>query len=816
MTGTSTGARPPQHHRPQGSLAESGGNTGSSRQPGGVPNFLGAPATGPARWVLALAVLGAVMGTSLGLGSVLLGNSWLPQAFLVTAMTLLLPALTRRYPRLNPVAPIAALLGWIMGLTLAFFPGTAYLGFIPSPQTVDAAVELTTEAATRILVSNTPVPTDDGIAFVICAGLGFAALLIDTLAITVALPAASAIGLVLILLPAALTTQDGIGAAGLVGAATGYLLILGCCRWYAPEGQLRAAANRAASGTLTRAAGLGAAVVLVMMLASALVPGFSAGSFPQGSRLGSPGNVSGLDPMISLGNDLRSQSTAINMTYLTSAPGPLYLRMSTLEDFSGKTWKPSPVPVGLSGTLSGLQPAPGPNPAVPQTLTTTLVSVLDLSSTWLPAPLSVENVDSLRGQWTWDPSTQTITGNATTAEQSYTVTSRMPDLTPELLSAANQKPDSRLDPVFTKLPNNVPAIIKTTAEKVTEGQSSTYGRALAIQDYLRSGTFTYSVKTPVQEGYDGAGMNVLATFLEVKSGYCVHFSAAMAVMARELGIPSRIAVGYAPGQATQTTDTLDGLDLRGYQVAGRDAHAWPELYFEGLGWVPFEPTPSRGDVPSYAQEVTASNPRPNNNDLLNGSNSRPSAPAPETPSTAATSSAAATPVPATPEPARIGAGFMAAALVLVLLASPAFTRVLVRRRRLALVRGAASGRAASGRAGTGGDRTDPRDGPESLAWRELLAGAVDYGYRFDPSLTPALQGARMAALLGDGGTRDVDLVRSAYEQVVYGPTASGTPAGRDDLADALERIGAQLTGRATTPARIRAALLPPSLFSNRR
>ncbi|WP_104091190.1 DUF3488 and transglutaminase-like domain-containing protein [Arthrobacter sp. GMC3] len=789
------------------------GGAAGTGQRGGIRGFLGEPATGPARWVLALAVLGAVMGASLSLRNVLLDYSWFPQAVLACALTLLLPALTRRYPRLNHLAPIAALLGWFMGLTLAFFPGTAYLGLIPSASTIKAAVALASEAGASILVSNTPVPADPGIAFIICAGLGFTALLIDTLAVTVALPAASALGIALILLPAALTTQDGVGASGFIGAAGGYLLILGCCRWYAPEGQLRPAANRAASGTLGRAAGLGAAVVVVMMLASVFLPGFSSGTFPQGSRLGSPGNVSGLDPMISLGNDLRSQSTAINMSYLTDAPEPLYLRMSTLEDFSGKTWKPSPIPAGLSDNLSDLRPAFGANSAVPQVTTTTMVSVLDLSSTWLPAPLSTTSVESLRGQWKWNPSTQTISGNDTTADQSYVVVSQMPELTPELLDAATQKPDNRLDPIFSKLPNNVPAIIKTTAEQVSEGQTTPYGRAMAIQDYLRSSAFTYSVKTPVQEGYDGAGMNVLAKFLEVKSGYCIHFSAAMAVMARELGIPSRIAVGYAPGTPNQETGSVNGVDLTGYQVAGRDAHAWPELYFEGLGWVPFEPTPSRGDVPAYAQEPSTDTSRPNNNDLLNGANSRPtSAPATAPTSKAATTPATAAAVEATPQHARISAGVVAVVLALVVAASPAFTRILVRRRRLALVRGASPGRKGTGRPGK---QKDPRDSPEALAWRELSASTIDYGYSYDSALTPALQAERMAALLGESSSRDVYRVRSAYENVVYGPPGADSPVGRDDLADALERIGSRLAQKATTPARIRAVVLPPSLFNNR-
>ena len=883
MTGTIAGTRPPFGTHDGGGPVPGPGGGPKSGWRARVRRFLGRPETGPARWVLAVAVLGAVMGASLGFRNVMLDYSWMPPAFLVAAMTVLLPALVRRYPRLSAYAPVAALLGWFMGLTLSFFPGTAYLGLLPSTRTVAAAVDLASEASATIMVNNTPVPPDNGLVFVICAGVGFAALLVDTLAVTVALPAASAVGLALLLLPASLTTEDGVGASGFIGAGAGYLLLLGCCRWYAPEGKLRPAANRAKSGTLARATLLGTAVVLVAALLPAAIPGFDQGAFPQGSRLASPGYVGGLDPMISLGNDLRAQSGTVNLTYLSNSAAPLYMRMSTLEDFSGKNWKPSAIPSGLSPALIGLNPAFGANPAVPVVQTTTWVDVVNLASSWLPAPLSATEVADLRGHWTWNPSTQTINGNeASTRGQSYLVTSQMPVLTPALLEAAAQNP-AILDPVFTALPNNVPSIIRKTAEDVTKGKATPYDRAVAIQDYLRSNIFSYSEKTPVDKGYDGAGMNVLAKFLEVKAGYCVHFSAAMAVMARELGIPSRIAVGYAPGERTTETAVVDGQKLLGYQVSGRDAHAWPELYFEGLGWVPFEPTPSRGAVPSYARDdaSNASNAAPQ--DFLNGSNPRSTAtPTPTGPATETATAAAAAPVAATPPPARISASLVGGLLVLLALASPAFTRIQVRRRRLDLVRGAGSaggerregspGRGSPGGGGLGGggprwhgprwhgtrwgargsgegspsagslngrgrrwgargSGPDPRDAPELLAWREFMASAVDYGYRYDPSLTPSLHAAGIARLAGFEGaagnfagadrTRTPvrtapDVLRDAFENAVYGLPSAEAGAARDDLADAAETVIERLKGRADFWTRIRAVLLPPSLFRRTR
>ena len=780
--------------------------------------------TGPARWVLALAVFSAVMGAALGLRGVLLDFSWLLQAAVVVGGTLIIPALLRRYPLLGPFAPVGALAGWVMSLTLVFFPGTALLGVIPTPETLQAALALASEASTVIMSSNTPVPSGPPMFFLICAGLGFAALLIDTLAITVAMPAASALALVLIMLPSALTTRSGIGTLGFIGAAAGFLLILGCCRWYAPEGKLRTGTLQFPTGTLSRAVTLGAAVVLLMTLVPAAIPGFTHGIFPQGSRLGGASGTTRLDPMITLGNDLREQSAEVTMTYLSNTQDPQYLRLSTLEDFSGKVWQPSPLPSGLGSTLSGLAPAWGPSPALPVTQTVTQISIASLDDDWLPAPLSATQIDKLRGRWLWNPSTQTFKGqNSSTADQQYVVHSEVPTLTTAALAAATTQPRADLDPIYSTLPKDTPKLISSTAQEVAKKASTPYAKAMALQDYLRSGSFTYSLTAPAAEGYDGSGMEVLAKFLKDKSGYCVHFSAAMAVMARELGIPSRIAVGYAPGGRTLEVGELDGQKLLGYQATGRDAHAWPELYFEGLGWVPFEPTPSRGAVPAYAQDANISAAAPENF-IVPRASAAPSLAPTATESTAAASSSSAHTAPTPGRWLLRTATVLAAALLLGL---PALLRVHLRRRRLAQVRGLTGVPSLTRARGSGTAELRTAELPEVLAWRELVATAIDLGYSFNPALTPALQAKNIAALLGPTTPAALALVLHAYEKAVYGAgqvttvpdsgavleasSALVASAERDDLAEAVELLNARLSTAATPWQRIRATLMPASL-----
>src|SRR5699024_1469363 len=106
------------------------------------------------------------------------------------------------------------------------------------------------------------------------------------------------------------------------------------------------------------------------------------------------------------------------------------------------------------------------------------------------------------------------------------------------------------------------------------------------QAYFRGDDFEYSLDAP-----EKASGDAISDFLSDKKGYCVQFSSAMTIMARTMGIPARIGVGFAGGEE----------DDGGYDVSMQDSHAWPELYFEGAGWVRFEPTPGgpAGDLPEW-------------------------------------------------------------------------------------------------------------------------------------------------------------------------------------------------------------------------
>ncbi|HET9222052.1 MAG TPA: transglutaminaseTgpA domain-containing protein, partial [Roseiflexaceae bacterium] len=132
---------------------------------------------------------------------------------------------------------------------------------------------------------------------------------------------------------------------------------------------------------------------------------------------------------------------------------------------------------------------------------------------------------------------------------------------------------------YLGLPSNIPPQIGEAARAQVGGLAGSYEQALALEQFLRELPYSYQVQP-----LPGGGDAVYQFLFQMRSGYCTYYASAMAVMARSLGIPARVATGYATG----TYDPAAGV----YIVHEADAHAWPELYINGR-WLPFEPTPVR-------------------------------------------------------------------------------------------------------------------------------------------------------------------------------------------------------------------------------
>jgi transglutaminase-like putative cysteine protease len=530
------------------------------------------------------------------------------------------------------------------------------------------------------------------------------------------------------------------------------------------------AVDRRRRGRAPRVLGLaagGAVAIVVALLVQVVLPTPFASSAQAG---GAPLIDGGANPLLRLGQDLRRGATTPVLSYTSPNSRPVYLRLAVLEDFTGDTWSPNPADGPALG-FGSVPQAPGVAPSADaRTTTTTITPASDTAiGDRLPVPYPAVGVSGVSGRFRWEERGLTLSRFGAGAVGAYSVRTADIAATPAELRAASVSVPSGDQPSLA-LPGEVPAVIRRTADRWTRSASTPYDQALAIQNQLRNGSFSYDEATPAEQGYDGDGLGVIAKFLSVKAGYCIHFASTMAVMARIEGIPARIAVGYQPGE------TRAGSAARG--VTSDDLHAWPELYFDGIGWVRFEPTPGRGAVPSYAP--------------------LPSSAVTSTPTPSSSVRAAPTPSPTASDAAgarggdgggfAIGPVLRGGGIVLViaaLLALPGLLRRALRRRRLA--------------------RLD-RDGPAG-AWRELLATAADLGLATGSGRSPRGIEAVLAEQTGrsPGARAALARLRAAYERQAYSRDVAEATAR--DVAEVIDALREQVTPF----ARFAAAVAPRSL-----
>ncbi|MBP0462243.1 transglutaminase family protein, partial [Streptomyces montanisoli] len=389
--------------------------------------------------------------------------------------------------------------------------------------------------------------------------------------------------------------------------------------WRRPGAPTGHGAAPARTGRRIGVVALGIALVVPLalpQLGGGLLAGLGAGN---GTGLGGGGTISAVNPLVSLQDDLNQNDDREALRYRTNAPDSqdLYLRIMALDEFDGTTWRFSQRKVG---DVPDRLPTPqGLAPSVSRTrISTSITSAPWYRQNYLPMPYPAAHV-SIKGRWRYEPEGRTLVGDhgQSTGDARYTVESLQVNPTRAQLATAGAPPSS-LQREYTKVPRNLPGVVKRTAQQVTAGARNNYERAVALQNWFaEDGGFTYDTHVD-----SGTGPGAIARFLKEKRGFCVHFSFTMAAMARTLGIPARVAVGFAPG-TPQADGTVD--------VALSDAHAWPELYFQGVGWTRFEPTPSRGSLPSYTLPVSPS-------DTGSDASTQPAAPDQAAPSAAPSSS----------------------------------------------------------------------------------------------------------------------------------------------------------------------------------
>ncbi|CAM5538852.1 Transglutaminase domain-containing protein OS=Streptomyces glaucescens OX=1907 GN=SGLAU_09530 PE=4 SV=1 [Streptomyces glaucescens] len=766
--------------------------------------------------------------------------TWFLQAAVLLVIQTAVGAAARRVPLARPLTVAAQSVVTLLLLTLVFAREQAPAGLIPGPEAFGRFADLLQQGTDDVSRYAIPAPLSDGIRLLLIGGVLLIGLAVDALAVTFRNAAPAGLPLLALYSVAAGLSDGAADWLWFLIAAVGYLTMLlaesreRLSQWgrvfggtpRTPGGEPGAVAP-VRTGRRIGAVALGVALVVPLALPAmngGLLDGAGTGV---GAGTGGGGTISAVNPLVSLRDSLNvdEDRQVLSLRTETSNLSNLYLRIVSLDDFDGTTWKPSRR--DIIGVPDEFPTPQGLGPDVRRAEVRTRIAASDgYAQDWLPMPYPPSSVD-IEGNWRYEPLGMTLVGDhgQNTRGVQYTVTSLDVQPTARQLADAPAPPPA-LRREFTEVPDSLPSVVSRTAREVTDGAANPYEQAVRLQEYFAlNGGFEYDTEVDV-----GSGSQGIARFLRDKQGFCVHFSFAMASMARTLDIPARVAVGFAPG-----TPQADGT----VSVGLRDAHAWPELYFEGVGWTRFEPTPNRGTTPTYTVPEIPGSSLPELPEQ-----SRPTAEAPSAePSASISCSAqqkrlqecgAALPVdlggtddegrPWWQTAAWVALGVAAVALLLL----PMLWRLRRRSVRLASPLHAPSG-AARVPTPRGRDRGEGRtDGIEVEAlpgeaerraaevaaghtlavWRELTDTAWDYGILPDDALTPRKAAARIVRLgqLDEAAAGAVHRVAGSVEQVLFAPRAQAATG----LAAEVRTVRTALRSRASRRTRMRAVLAPRS------
>ncbi len=678
-------------------------------------------------------------------------------------------------------------------LTALFAPEQAWGGWLPTSGSLGDLGAVMADGTVEMAEQSTPALPLTGLVTLTTLLAGLVAVAVDLVAVGARQPALAGLGLLVLFCVPVSTVTGTIGVLPVAAPAAGLALLLFADQHRrlgrrSPEGRR----PLLGAGTLT-AVRTGAVAVVLGIVVGALVPTLTEGTFPGGFGRGGGGSSTGtaLDPAAALQGQLTLDEPVDLLRLNASVPDPGYLRVVALEVYgTAEGWTignlDGETGVADEGELAAL---PGRREGRP---VDALLTALGHEDRFLPVLYVPQAVDVAEpDRWRFDPGTGTVFGrDVSTAGRTWSVAAVEPRPTAEELAAAGPLgPELPLVQRYTALPDLDPSVDELVAS-LTAGAQTPYERVQAVYGHFTDPANGYEYSLTTEPGTTG---DDLVDFLQLRRGYCEQYAGAMAALVRAAGVPARVVLGYTPG-----TVQPDGSRL----VTSNDAHAWVEVYFDDLGWVPYDPTPIDTD---RAVELPWA-PRPQDLEVDPRTDPTPAPlPAPTVPTPQVQPSPQAAPQQAAPQQADswVPAALRTAGVVLAVLALvavPAGLRVLQRRRRLA----------------TGG---------AAALWDELTATALDLGRTADPTRTPRQVAEALAeaaepgggahrpgrrAVAGSGVAAAVARLARAEEAASYARPSSVPAVGpglRADLATA--RRG--LLAAAPRGARLRALLWPPSL-----
>ena len=594
----------------------------------------GGPAAGRGAgydWLVEGALIAVTVVTATGMSRLFTDTTFLRDALALALASHVVAAATRRVGLPVGGAALVAVACFAITATVLLYTQTAWI-VVPTPDTVSAVLDHLVDGWDVVNASPAPVAPVPGLVLAVGAALGLCAFLADAAAFRLrsagwaVAPAAGVFGFT-----AAVGTGDaailhGTAACGAVGLTMVALRL----RNRRVEAWIEAGPGRGTMA-LARAAVAGLLVAVAAgAVAGPALPGARAEPWidlegfevtdaapwvdlpppnpepwadlvPPGN--GEPtsleGSVSGPRVLVSPLVQVRSRLLDLTDVELFAVSVPeeqrQYWRLTSLDEFDGEAWRARSQYEDASGPLAAtLDPSAAAGPDLSQT-----VMITGLGNSYLPVAYELRRViddggvameyEALSGSLI-KTRVAALTGPS---RFTYAVDSAVPAIgDPDRLRGTGT---SLLEEGFlatnTQLPDDVRDLVLVEAERITADARSDYHRALLLQDHFRlDGGFRYDLDVH-SEGIDG-----LEDFLfDVRAGYCQQFASAYAALARSIGLPTRVAVGFTWGEWEPERGTGGA-----YVVRGKHAHAWPEVYFAGTGWVRFEPTPGRGAPGDFA------------------------------------------------------------------------------------------------------------------------------------------------------------------------------------------------------------------------
>ena len=493
---------------------------------------------------------------------------------------------------------VASVAGMVWFLSIVFRASqTFYL--LPTPGAVRGVLDMISRAYSHSQIDYAPVPTRPGYVVLIVVAFWVMATIGELATFRLRRPLAAAIGPLALFGLVLVVGTNAMGNLIVPFFIIGLLVFLGLesahrlrtwGQWVAAWRGRRGVEPEALSGTLARR--MGAACVLVALAAPLFLPSIGQGVLAWRNKVGNGtfGNGQGgglagsgsVDPLVSMKSEFLDQSDV--ELFRVRSEQPLYWRLITLSEFDGLAWTPAedpdfPAPNGAISSQMLFPPSVSATEFVEQRFEMTGLSGRALPAAYQPGALEIEGdaADDLE----FDPKTADLQLQTPIEEGlEYTVQSAVPKTSYDVMNSA--EPGS-LDGEYTQT-SEVSPEVRDLLETWTRDAKTPFQQLLAIQTRLRGFEYSTAVDNVATSDY------LRRFLLETRSGYCQQFATAFTVLARLLGMETRVSVGFLPGETSPEAPDE-------YVVRGTDAHAWPEVYFENLGWIAFEPTPREETTP---------------------------------------------------------------------------------------------------------------------------------------------------------------------------------------------------------------------------